>query len=45
MFNDDYNDISKITWQLFERTGNISYYLLHSSLKESAEKEEKEKRR
>jgi hypothetical protein len=39
------NDVSKLSWQLFERTGKISYYLLHSSLKEINEKEEKEKRR
>ena len=31
MFDDDY--LSDLTWKLFEKSGNISYYLLHSNLK------------
>ena len=31
MLNDD--DLSRLTWLLFEKSGNISYYLLHSKLK------------
>lgn len=38
-------DVENLAWQLFERTGNISYYLLHSNMKESQRKEELEKRR
>ena len=31
MLNDDY--LSELTWKLFEKSGNISYYLLHSKIK------------
>ncbi|MBO5713024.1 MAG: YqzL family protein [Clostridia bacterium] len=44
MIYDDF-DVEKLTWQMFERTGNISYYLLHKSIIEDKQKEEKEKRR
>ena len=44
MIYDDY-DIEQLTWGMFERTGNISYYLFHKNLMEDKKKEEEEKRR
>ena len=38
-------DVENLTWQLFERSGKISYYLLHANIKEDKRKEELEQRR
>ena len=37
MLDDEY--LSDLTWKLFEKSGNISYYLLHSKLR--SDKDEK----
>lgn len=44
MFGEE-NDISTLVWKLFEKSGNVSYYLLHSDLEKDKKKEEKDKRR
>lgn len=44
MFGEE-DDVSTIVWKLFQKTGDVSYYLFHSKLLEDKEKEEKEKRR
>ncbi len=41
----DENDVSTLVWKLFQSSGDVSYYLLHSRLKEDEKKEQKEKRR
>lgn len=30
--NDEENSAAKMAWQLFERTGSISYYMLYHDL-------------
>ena len=37
--------ITILAWQLFERTGNVGFYLLNKNLIKDKQKEENEKRR
>lgn len=41
----DTDELSKLTWELFEKSGNVSYYILHNKLQEDVIKEEREKMR
>ena len=40
----DNDDIAKLSWQLFVRTGGINYYLLHNQLAKDNRKNYKNKK-
>ena len=45
MYNNDDNDVSRLTWLLFVKTGAVNYYLLHKKTqREKQEEIEKQKR-
>lgn len=43
MYDDKFDDLDKIAWGLFSKTGNIGYYFLYNDVKKQREKEKDKK--
>ncbi len=39
--NNNINDVDKLAWSIFEKTGNIGYYLFYKKLEKPTEKDVK----
>jgi hypothetical protein len=39
MYNNDDNDVSRLAWLLFVKTGAVNYYVLHKKTKSEKQKD------